>query len=200
MDANERKQRVMDATMRIVAEKGLETFAVLQASKKAGVNEALVYRDFSTKENLLFECYDLVASEVAQLYQNTPVLNITNPNEVMSQIHDMWIAYFSFLVKNGYKTIYYQSYRDSNHIHTYIEKEKQGKAVQFTDFLNAIGPVFEHIPLPKGMTMDYIWTYIMDTSAIFAKRVIRKELPDTIESYENIWNLLAFGIVNFFEH
>lgn len=31
MEASERKRKIMDATMRIVAEKGLESFAVLQA-------------------------------------------------------------------------------------------------------------------------------------------------------------------------
>lgn len=43
MEASERKRKIMDATMRIVAEKGLESFAVLQAAKLAHVNEALVY-------------------------------------------------------------------------------------------------------------------------------------------------------------
>lgn len=59
MEASERKRKIMDATMRIVAEKGLESFAVLQAAKLAHVNEALVYRDFGTKENLLFNVIKL---------------------------------------------------------------------------------------------------------------------------------------------
>lgn len=49
MEASERKRKIMDATMRIVAEKGLESFAVLQAAKLAHVNEALVYRDLGQK-------------------------------------------------------------------------------------------------------------------------------------------------------
>ncbi len=196
MDASERKQKIMDATMKIVAEKGLESFAVLSAAKLARVNEALVYRDFSTKENLLYECYNLVAKEVASLYENTPVLDLSDPTKLYTQLHDMWFTYFSFLVKNGYKTIYYESYRDSSHMHTYIEKEKSGEAAKFTDFLSAIEPIFQTIPLPEGMTMNHVWTFIMDTSALFAKRIIRKELPDTQESYENIWNLIAFGMTN----
>lgn len=196
MDANERKQKVMDATMKIVSEKGLESFAVLSAAKLAKVNEALVYRDFSTKENLLYECYNLVAKEVASLYENAPVIDLSDSTKSYTQVRDMWFAYFSFLVKNGYKTIYYQSYRDSYHMHTYIEKEKNGEAAKFTDFLSAIEPIFQTIPLPAGMTMNHVWTFIMDTSALFAKRVIRGELPDTQESYENIWNFIAFGMTS----
>ncbi len=196
MDVNERKNKIMDATMRIVAEKGLESFAVLQAAKMAHVNEALVYRDFSTKENLLFECYNLVASEVAQLYENTPVIELSDPTKVYQHLHDMWIAYFSFLIKNDYKTIYYESYRDSLHMHTYVEKEKNGEAAAFTGFFRSLEPMFQFVTLPEGMSMDHIWTFVMDGSAIYAKRIIRNQLPDTKESYENIWNLMAFGLTN----
>ena len=37
----------------------------------------------------------------------------------------------------------------------------------------------------------------MDISAVFAKRIIRKELPDTNESYEFIWNLMASGLSDY---
>ena len=186
MEASERKRKIMDATMRIVAEKGLESFAVLQAAKLAHVNEALVYRDFGTKENLLFECYNLVANEVAGLYDDAPELVLADDEKMFEQFHEMWIDYFTFLIKNDYKTLYYQSYRDSEHIKTYVQKEAEGKTADFTGLTRVVEPVI--------MSMHYIWTYLMDISAVFAKRIIRKELPDTKESYEFIWNLMASGL------
>ena len=42
--------------------------------------------------------------------------------------------------------------------------------------------------------MDYLWIYIIDVTGVFAKRVIRGELPDTEESYENIWRLISKGV------
>ena len=180
--------------MRIVAEKGLESFAVLQAAKLAHVNEALVYRDFGTKENLLFECYNLVANEVAGLYDDAPELVLADDEKMFEQFHEMWIDYFTFLIKNDYKTLYYQSYRDSEHIKTYVQKEAEGKTADFTGLTRVVEPVIKAFPLPEGMSMHYIWTYLMDISAVFAKRIIRKELPDTKESYEFIWNLMASGL------
>ena len=53
MDAEERKNKMMDATMQMVAAKGLDSFSVAQTANFASINEALVYRDFGTKENLL---------------------------------------------------------------------------------------------------------------------------------------------------
>lgn len=194
MDANQRKQIVMDATMRVVAEKGLESFAVLQAAKLAQVNEALVYRDFGTKENLLFECYNTVAEEVAELYRDVKPIDFSDTQATYTQAHDIWYTYFAFLVQNGYKTVFYQQYRDSNHIHTYMEKEAEGKTADFTPFLSALQPLLASVELTNGLTHDHVWTYLMDTSTIFAKRIIRGQLENTPESYEAIWNMLAFGI------
>ena len=194
MEGSDRILKFMDATMRFVAELGLESFAVLQAAILADVNEALVYRDFGTKENLLFECYNLVANEVAGLYNDAPELVLADDEKMFEQFHEMWIDYFTFLIKNDYKTLYYQSYRDSEHIKTYVQKEAEGKTADFTGLIHVVEPVMKAFPLPEGMSMHYIWTYLMDISAVFAKRIIRKELPDTKESYEFIWNLMASGL------
>lgn len=194
MLASVRKAKIMDATMRIVAERGLESFAVIQVSKKTRINEALIYRDFQTKENLLFECYNEVAQQVSDLYRNPQMIDLTSKESIVHALHDAWIMYFSFLVENDYKTIYYQSYRDSEHMRTYLQKEKEGKAADFDGFKSMVRPIISLVHLPKNMNMDYIWTFVMDTSGIFAKRIIRQELPNTQESYEYIWNLLFFGL------
>lgn len=180
--------------MRVVAKNGLESFSVLQAAKLAQVNEALVYRDFGTKENLLFECYDSVAKQVVELYKDAEPFDLNDSKITYKQAHAIWYTYFSFLVQNGYKTLFYQQYRDSNHILTYIEKEKEGQAADFAGFLSALQPVLKDMQLPEGMTYNHIWTYLMDTSSIFAKRIINGQLDNTPESYEAIWHMLAYGI------
>lgn len=199
MNVEERKMRIIDATMQVVAERGLESFSVLQVAKKVGINEALVYRDFGTKEHLLYVCYHDVAQEVAILYNATRQIDMSSTEAVICCLHDIWLKYFMFLVRNGHKTIYYLSYRDSEHIHTYLEKENREESANFDAFLHLIQPLLQAIPLPCEMNMDYVWTYIMDTSAIFAKKIIRGELPNSLTSYENIWNLLSKGIQGLLE-
>ncbi|MCE5210307.1 MAG: TetR/AcrR family transcriptional regulator [Deltaproteobacteria bacterium] len=49
-----RKDRIMDAALRIFAEKGFQNSTITEISKEAGVSEATVYEYFGTKEDLLF--------------------------------------------------------------------------------------------------------------------------------------------------
>ena len=49
-----RKDLIMDAALRIFAEKGFQNATITEISKEAGVSEATVYEYFGTKEDLLF--------------------------------------------------------------------------------------------------------------------------------------------------
>ena len=52
--AKTRKDRIMDAALRIFAEKGFQNATITEISKEAGVSEATIYEYFGTKEDLLF--------------------------------------------------------------------------------------------------------------------------------------------------
>ncbi|MEN6638003.1 MAG: helix-turn-helix domain-containing protein, partial [Smithella sp.] len=49
-----RKDRIMDAALRIFAEKNFQEATISEISKEAGVSEATIYEYFGTKEDLLF--------------------------------------------------------------------------------------------------------------------------------------------------
>lgn len=52
--AKTRKDRIMDAALRIFAEKSFQEATISEISKEAGVSEATIYEYFGTKEDLLF--------------------------------------------------------------------------------------------------------------------------------------------------
>ena len=58
-----RKDRIMDAALRIFAEKGFQNATITEISKEAGVSEATIYEYFGTKEDLLFAIPEKISSE-----------------------------------------------------------------------------------------------------------------------------------------
>jgi TetR/AcrR family transcriptional regulator, fatty acid metabolism regulator protein len=58
-----RKDRIMDAALRIFAEKGFQNSTITEISKKAGVSEATIYEYFGTKEDLLFAIPEKITNE-----------------------------------------------------------------------------------------------------------------------------------------
>lgn len=58
-----RKDRIMDAALRIFAEKGFQNATITEISKAAGVSEATIYEYFGTKEDLLFAIPEKITNE-----------------------------------------------------------------------------------------------------------------------------------------
>ena len=58
-----RKDRIMDAALRIFAEKSFQEATISEISKEAGVSEATIYEYFGTKEDLLFAIPEKVSND-----------------------------------------------------------------------------------------------------------------------------------------
>ena len=61
-----RKDRIMDAALRIFAEKGFQNATITEISKEAGVSEATIYEYFGTKEDLLFAIPEKITNETLE--------------------------------------------------------------------------------------------------------------------------------------
>jgi AcrR family transcriptional regulator len=61
--AKTRKDRIMDAALRIFAEKSFQEATISEISKEAGVSEATIYEYFGTKEDLLFAIPEKVSND-----------------------------------------------------------------------------------------------------------------------------------------
>lgn len=198
MEKLSKKDMLLDETMRIVAEKGLLSFSMRQVTQAIGVSEALIYRHYGTKENLLFQCFQSVDKQIAALFDNGSVPSLSTDEELYVYMKGLWMRYFSFLIQNGYRTLYYFEYRDSPYIGTIMANvEKYGTLSAQTYFKNFVA-IFEVIDkahhVSDKIQADYLWTYVLDVTGIFAKRVIRGELPGDESGCENAWKLIYAGL------
>lgn len=189
-----RKYDLIDATMRVVAENGLLAFSMKKVTNLAGVSEALIYKHFETKEKLLYLCFETVHRQIAALFDKMEIPPLQAPQEIYEAVRAMWMTYFSFLVQNSYRTIYYFEYRDSRYIRQIMEADQQVKDTYFQGFVKVFMAFNAQFHIYDKTSPDHLWTYILDVTGIFAKRVIRGELPDTEESRENIWELISGGL------
>lgn len=194
MESINRKAELIDATMQVVAETGLIAFSMKKVTNRVGVGETLIYKYFETREKLLYTCFESVHRQIAALFCKIDLPDIQTQEKVYETIHTLWMSYFSFLVQNSYRTIFYFEYRDSSYIQQIMEGDEEVRSTYFRNFVGIFKTFENQFHIYGKMSGDFLWTYILDTTGIFAKRVIRGELPDTQESRENIWQLIFGGI------
>jgi TetR/AcrR family fatty acid metabolism transcriptional regulator len=64
-----RKDRIMEAALRIFAEKTFQDATISEISKEAGVSEATIYEYFGTKEDLLFAIPEKISNDTFEKSQ-----------------------------------------------------------------------------------------------------------------------------------
>lgn len=188
-----RRLELLDVTMQIIAEDGLLPFSMRKVTRRAGVSEALIYKHYETKEKLLRVCYDTVRHQLDALITGHELDGVQTDEQFIEVVHHVWLRYFRFLVNNTYRTIFFFEYRNSPYVKQLPQEGRSAESVShnvalFFDVLS------QRFPPLSGDHMEYLWIYILDTTALFAKRVIQGELPQTPESDENIWRLLFGGL------
>lgn len=179
--------------MQLVSEKSFGGFSVKLLTRKMGVSEALLYKYFESKEELLYACFESVHESIAALFHGYDLPQLNSNEEIFAAIRGLWMKYFAFLVKSGYKTVYYFAYRDSPYINTVLKHDDEAAATYFRDFGMLMHLINEKLHFSDKFTSAHLWTYVLDTTGIFAKRVIRGELPSTPESFEAIFTLVSRG-------
>ena len=199
MEKPDRRQEFLKTTMQLVSEKGFGGFSMKQVTCKMGVSEALIYKYFESKEALLYACFESMHRRIAALFVSYRLPPLEDARSVLWAIRGLWMRYFGFLVQCGYETIYYFAYRDSPYFKTVLKHDGEAAATYFRDFGQLMHAVNEKLHFTETFTEAHLWTYVLDTTGIFAKRVIRGELPATEESCEAIFTLVSRGFVALFE-
>lgn len=61
-----RKEKIMDAALRIFSEKGFQNATIAEISREAGVSEATIYEYFGTKEDLLIAIPEKISTDTQE--------------------------------------------------------------------------------------------------------------------------------------
>lgn len=196
MPQNNRKSELMEATMKIIAEQGMTGFSMRQVTDRVGVSEALLYKYFGTKDHLLFHCYLQVEKQVAERL----TLSARNHGLNRQSFPVVSSDYLHFLVENDYRTLFFYEYRNSRFIKNVIEFSPVAKATFFREFSEMFERLNETYHFMKDVPEAYFWAYVIDTSLMFAKRMIRMELGQKDEDYQAAIRLMSVGILGLAEN
>ncbi len=200
MAGKNKRDEIMDATMRLVSETGLPALSTRKVAARANVSDGLMYRYFKSKDELLYACYQSIQKEIAALidgkHENMPVEYMDRPIDKKNLIkiaYIHWLKYFKFLIDSDYKTLFYIEFRTSPYIRCILDDEEKLDALYFDRFGVIISVMIKSIKLDKD-AIGFILTYIMDMSCVFARKIIVGDLPKSESYYRMIWTFMSEGL------
>ena len=195
--ANNRRADIMKAAIELVAEDGISAVTTRRVAERAGVSDGLMYRFFKSKEDLLVACLYQITDNITENLHGFMEIQAENVEEYKKEVRNRWNVFFNCLLENVSDTLFFHEYANSASM---LKLTREGKfhVTDFTRMLSErLGAANADYTNVTEKDIPYFWIYYVHVSMLFAVRIIRGELPDTEESKEKIWKILARGISNF---
>lgn len=193
MRFNERTQTLVDATLSVVYENGFAEFTMKKVTKKAGVSEALVYKYFPTKEELLLFCFNVINKRMEAIYHDFQVPETEDRTVLYAVMRRMWEMYFDYLVEHPAETIFYYEFLRSPYFPKELDEARLAQEVFLSPYREVVTKAGQPFRMRDAFTVHYLWMYILDNTGFFAQHVIRGELEKNETSRDLIWELLSGG-------
>lgn len=174
--SDDKKQRILDATLELIAENGLHATPMSQVSERSGVSAGAIYHHFSSKEALINHLYLDIKREIV----NTVLRGYDIRVSYRERFFIIWKNYFNFLISNPIKLSFLEQCSTS----PLISKEAKEAGEKFAAPL--IGFVMEGIESGyiKNLDVRLIFFYIHGTVVSIAKLQLSDKMEMTEKQME----------------
>lgn len=174
---------IMEETIHLVSELGLENLATKKISVACGISEGSLFNYFANKNDLLVKCLYYVDTEIDQVLSEVPI-HLLN---LKKTIRSLWFAYFNYLIDHGDYAKFYRQFRHSSYYTDEVIKGQDKSFSFFTGFLKKVVPTLQ-------INTDIFWVFVIETTLNFAVRVADGQLPRTDKDIEKYFSLITSGI------
>lgn len=185
------RNRLIENTIRIIAENGFDKTTTKAIVSGTDINEAYIYRDFSDKEDLFVKVFDKLDEELlAKLMQHLPVMYMQEL-EYELRCRVFFDAIWKFLINNREKCLAFVRYYYSPYFKKYsavAHKQRYRPLVEkFSEAFIGEADVW--------MILNHILNVMLD----FAVKVHNEQMPKDEIYAEHVFRVIYRSVEQYFK-
>lgn len=192
MKQEEIRGKLIQGTIAVIAQDGLDKTTTKQIGTRTGINEVYIYRYFNSKEGLLAKTFEYLDRELTnKILQSLPIA--WQRGRTMQE--RFWLAYcaiWRFLLGNKEKCLafvryYYSPYFKKNSYERHMENYRpivQRISVVFSERANV------------WMILNHVLNVMLD----FSVKVYDERLPDNADTQEHVFRLIYVSTQQYFKN
>ena len=189
-----KKDALLDAAIKSYAEYGEQGLTTKNLARVADCSEALIYRHFKSKDDLLRACYIRLHNKAVAAFEPVEYPENTSLSDVLEISKRYWLKVFRFFVDAGYESLFYFWFRMSD---VFAELLKEGSEDITKAYTSSFMNMFEEMRVRFNLDIsaEHYRTYIVYFTGTFVSQVVTGKLPNTEESFDMIANLIFGGLI-----
>lgn len=185
------RNRLIENTIKIIAENGFDKTTTKAIVSGTGINEAYIYRDFADKEDLFVKVFEKLDEELlAKLMQHLPVIYMREL-EYELRCRVFFDAIWKFLIDNKEKCLAFMRYYYSPYFKKYsADKHKQ----RYRPLVEKFSEAFI-----DEADVWMILNHVLDVMLSFAVKVHSDQMPNEDSYSEHVFRVVYRSIEQYFK-
>lgn len=191
MKQAEIRQALIDGTIHVIAQEGLDGATTKMISTTTGINQVYIYRLFKDKEDLYTKSFEYLDKElVSKFLYHLPIMSMNNLS-IEERARMLFMVIWRFLLGNRDECLSYVRYYYSTYFNKYsIESHKE----DFKKAVEEFSVVFKE-EANVWMLLNHIFNVMLD----FATKVFDGQLRDNDDTAEHVFRLVFVSVNQYFK-
>ncbi len=190
MRMNEFRQRLIDATVHVIARDGLDKASAKQIENLAGINVVYIYRCFKDKEDMFAKTFSSLDEELAvKAMQHVCVIYMPDIEFELRWRH-YFFAVWELLLSSREKCLTYVQYYYSPY---FVKNSMVEHKQRYMPLVEKFKAVFKD-EADVWMLLSHILNVMLD----FAIKVHNTDMPNTDEYVEHVFRVIYASVEQYF--
>jgi AcrR family transcriptional regulator len=185
------KERLIEATIRVIAAEGMDKTTTKIIAKEAGLFETYIYQYFSNKENLLAETFDALDTELMHVFmKNMPLFDDTS-KPFAQRSREYFLAIWEFMTGTPDRCTTFVRYYYSPYFNKY---SAQKHAQLYAPLKERCEKLFR----PEA-NIAMLLCYMLSTLSMFVQTVIDGRLENNEDAREHVFLVIYNAVSPYFK-
>lgn len=182
------KEKLKRSAVKVTVESGMDLVTTQSIAKMAGCSEAMIYRFFKGKNELLTEVFLEIDSILSNFLLQNKNISVANLDEGLKESwHNIW----RWLLDHPDETLFLIRFRYSSLYTDETRNKRLGHDGSFDAFNQIIDARFGS---PTFSYSGFIFNYLFEITLSFAERVALGRFVDNENVEQYIWNFILYNL------
>ena len=190
MKRDDIRQKLIDGTVCVIAQEGLDRATTKQIGLATSTNEAYIYRCFQGKEDMFAKMFDALDEELLTKTMEYVEVMYSTELPFVQRCRSYFFSVWEFLLSSRDKCLAYMQYFYSPYFTKYSAQTHQKR---FVPLLTRFGDAFKN-EADVWMILNHILNVMLD----FAVKVHNVQMPNNDAYAEHVFRVIYASVRQYF--
>lgn len=191
------RERLIQSAIETVAENGIEAATTAHLAKVAGCSEAMIYKCFNNKFDMMDEVFIMLDSKVSAFVVDNIHLLHENGDNLKEIAYIVWNQVMDYLLENRNEALFLIRFRYSN----LYNQEIRARREAYNGSFEGLEQILENrFGAPNSTYRGFLVNFAFEITLSFAEKFHTNRLEYNASARERIWLIILGAIGTVIAH